>query len=142
MMYFTIDEAENVLPTVERLVRKGQRLRDKIAWLLETNDVMLEVSNDDGFHYFMTEQVQVNKEFHKLYYQFYKVLEELNSFGVIVKDIDDGLIDFPFKFNGREAFLCWQLGESKIKYWHDPESGYENRQPIFDIDELFKTKDL
>lgn len=141
-MYFTIDEAENVLPTVERLVRKGQRLRDKIAWLLETNDVMLEVSNDDGFHYFMTEQVQVNKEFHKLYYQFYKVLEELNSFGVIVKDIDDGLIDFPFKFNGREAFLCWQLGESKIKYWHDPESGYENRQPIFDIDELFKTKDL
>lgn len=140
--YFTIEEAEKCLPAVEKLVKKAQRLRDKIAWLLETNDVVLEVSSEDGFHYFVTEQVRVNKEFHKLYFQFYKVIEDLTSLGVFIKDIDDGLIDFPFRFNGQDAFLCWQLGEKKIGYWHDPESGFEGRQPIVDVDELIQRKDL
>ncbi len=137
MRYFTIDEADKAVPVVEKLMKKAQRLRDRIAWLLETNEVVLEVSSDEGFHYFVTEQVKANKMFHKLYYQFYRVIEGLNEFGVIVKDIDDGLVDFPFKMNGSEAFLCWQLGEEKIRYWHDCEAGYENRQPIVDVDELF-----
>ena len=142
MMYFTIEQAEKCLPVVERLLRKAQKLRDRIAWILETNDVVLEVSSDDGFHYFMTEQVKANKEFHRMYYQFYKVVEDLSSMGVIVKDIDDGLVDFPFLLNGQDAFLCWQLGEDKIRYWHDCESGFEGRKPIVDVDELFQEKDL
>ena len=138
MTYFTIEQAERYIPLIEKLLKKAQRLRDRIAWLLETNDVVLEVSSEEGFHYFMTEQVKVNKEFHKLYFQFYKVIEQLNELNVIVKDIDEGLVDFPFKVNGNDAFLCWQLGEDKIRFWHDLESGYENRQPIVDVDELFQ----
>lgn len=138
MKYYTIEEADVVLPVVEKFLKKAQRLRDKIAWLLETNEVVLEVSSDEGFHYFVTEQVKANKQFHKLYYQFYRVIEGLNEMGIIVKDIDDGLVDFPFKVNGDDAYLCWQLGEPKIRYWHDCESGYENRQPIVDVDELFQ----
>ena len=141
-MHFTIEQAEKCIPVVDRLVRKAQRLRDKIAWLLETHDVVLEVSNEDGFHYFVTEQVRTNKEFHKLYYQFYRVIEKINDMGIIVKDIDDGLVDFPFVFNGQDAFLCWQLGEDRIRYWHDVESGVEGRKPILDVDELLSTKDL
>jgi hypothetical protein len=137
MKYYTIEEADTALPLVEKFLKKAQRLRDKISWLLETNEVVLEVSSDEGFHYFVTEQVKANKQFHKLYYQFYKVIEGLNEMGIIVKDIDDGLVDFPFKVNGDDAYLCWQLGEQKIRYWHDCESGYENRQPIVDVDELF-----
>lgn len=139
---FTIDEAEEMLPCVSKLVRKAQRLRDKIVWLLETNNVVLEVSSEDGFHYFMTDQIKVNKEFHNLYHKFYGVIEELNELGIIVKDIDEGLIDFPFAANGKEAFLCWRLGEDKIRFWHDCESGFEGRQPIVDIDELVKRKTL
>ncbi len=138
MKYYTIEEADTALPVVEKFLKKAQRLRDKISWLLETNEVVLEVSSDEGFHYFVTEQVKANKQFHKLYYQFYKVIEGLNEMGIIVKDIDDGLVDFPFKVNGDDAYLCWQLGEQKIRYWHDCESGYENRQPIVDVDELFQ----
>ncbi len=142
MNYFTIEQAEKCLPQVERLLIKAQKLRDRISWILETNDVVLEVSNDEGFHFFMTEQVKANKEFHRLYYQFYRAVDELTSMGVIVKDIDDGLIDFPFLLNGHDAFLCWQLGEDKIRYWHDCESGFEGRRPIVDVDELFQEKDL
>ena len=142
MMYFTIEQAEKCLPTVEKLMKKAQRLRDRIAWLLETNDVILEISSDEGFHYFMTEEVKANKEFHRLYYQFYRVIEKLNGLGAVVKDIDEGLVDFPFKLNEKDVFLCWQLGEDKIRFWHDPESGVEGRRPIVDVDELIQRKDL
>jgi hypothetical protein len=137
---FTIDEAEEMLPLVSKMVKKAQRLRDKIVWLLETNNVVLEVSSEDGFHYFMTDQIKVNKDFHNMYHKFYSVIEELNDLGVIVKDIDEGLVDFPFEFNGKEAFLCWKLGEDKIRFWHDCESGFEGRQPIVDIDEMVQEK--
>lgn len=138
---FTIEEAEEMLPFVSKLVKKAQKLRDKIVWLLETNNVVLEVTSEEGFHYFMTDQIKVNKEFHNLYHKFYSAVEELNEIGVIVKDIDEGLIDFPFVTNGKEAFLCWRLGEEKIRYWHDVESGFEGRQPIVDVDELFNSKE-
>ena len=136
MKFFTIEEADNSLPVVEKLLKKAMRLRERIAWLLETNDIVLEVSSDEGFHYFVTEQIKANRQFHKLYYQFYGVIEELNALGVIVKDIDDGIVDFPFKVNGEDAFLCWQLGEEKIRYWSDGE--LEGRRLIVDVDELFQ----
>ena len=142
MIYFTIETAEKCLPKIESLLKKAQRLRDRIAWILETNDPVLEVSSDDGFHYFMTEQVKANKEFHKLYYQFYRVIEELGAMGVIVKDLDEGLVDFPFVFKGQDAFFCWKLGEEKIRYWRDCES--EGKRLIVDVDEMFaeQAKDL
>ncbi|MBI4145788.1 DUF2203 domain-containing protein [Candidatus Woesearchaeota archaeon] len=135
MRHFSIEEAEACLPKVESLVRSAQRVRDKIGWLLETHDSFVEVNDDRGFHFFVTEMVGVNREFHRLYARFYGILERLDELGVFVKDIDAGLIDFPFK---EGKFLCWQLGEQKIKFWHDVDSGFEHRQPILDFDSLWK----
>lgn len=142
MRAFTIDEAERLIPRVERLLKRAQSIRDKLAWLLESHDGLVEANDELGFHFFLTENVRVNKDFHKLYYQFYRTLESMNELGVILKDIEQGLVDFPFKIGRKEAFLCWQIGESKIGYWHDCESGFEERQKIVDIDEILKTKDL
>lgn len=138
MKYFTIEEAERSLPVVDKLLSKAQRLSDKIAWLLETNDVIFEVSSDEGFHYFVTEQVKVNKQFHRLYYQFYRTIEELDALGVVVKDIEEGLIDFPFKVRNDDAFLCWRQGEGKIKFWRSADDEMDDRRQIVDVDELYE----
>ena len=58
-----------------------------------------------------------------------KLLEEILELGVQIKDIDDGLIDFPTRFRGREVFLCWKMGETAIEYWHG-EEGFRGRKPI------------
>ena len=50
--------------------------------------------------------------------------------GIVVRDIDRGLIDFPAIVDGREVYLCWQLGEDEIAFWHDLESGFGGRQPL------------
>lgn len=137
MKFFTIDEAERLLPKIERWVKKAQDLREKIVWLLETNNGSVEVNDEFGFHFFLTESVQVNKEFHRLYYRFYKTIENVTDLGVILKDIELGLVDFPFKTN-KDVFLCWQLGEDKISYWHDCDEDFEDRHQIVDVDELMK----
>lgn len=51
--------------------------------------------------------------------------------GAIVKDLDQGLVDFPATFRGRDIYLCWKLGEGdRIWWWHDVDSGFRGRQRI------------
>lgn len=138
MKYFTIEEAEACLPSVQKLVKKARRLRGKITWILETNEAVAEINTEAGFHYFVTEFVDVNKKFHKLYYQFYKTIGELQKIGVILKDVDEGLVDFPFKINEKDAFLCWQLGEDRIRHWHEFDC-FDERKPVVDVDEFLVT---
>ena len=59
-------------------------------------------------------------------------LQAIQELGVLVKDLDIGLCDFPHLREGRVVFLCWKLGESEIKWWHETTDGYKDRCPIED----------
>lgn len=58
------------------------------------------------------------------------MLETLEEAEIVVRDIDRGLIDFPAMRDGREVYLCWELGEEEVGHWHDLSSGYGGRQPL------------
>ena len=58
------------------------------------------------------------------------LLQDFNRRGVIIKDVDRGLVDFPHWRDEREVFLCWRLGEERVAFWHGPESGFGGRRPI------------
>ena len=55
---------------------------------------------------------------------------EIQEMGVLVKDLDTGLVDFPGKRGGQDILLCWQLGEDEVAFWHGLEDGYAGRQPL------------
>jgi len=57
-------------------------------------------------------------------------LEQVQSLGVIVKDLDSGLVDFPSRREGEDVLLCWQLGEDEVGFWHGYDDGYAGRRPI------------
>jgi hypothetical protein len=59
-----------------------------------------------------------------------RALERVQALGVIVKDLDSGLVDFPSVRDGEDVLLCWQLGEDEVAYWHGYEDGYAGRRPI------------
>lgn len=59
--------------------------------------------------------------------------EELTWFGeggIVLRDIDNGLLDFPGQRDGKDIFLCWKEGEAGVDFWHDPGSGFAGRQPL------------
>jgi hypothetical protein len=60
-------------------------------------------------------------------------VEELTAEGIVLRDLDAGLIDFPARLDdGREYLLCWVLGEPAVEWWHWPEAGFAGRRPLSD----------
>ena len=59
-----------------------------------------------------------------------EMVGEINSQGIIVRDADRGLVDFPALREGREVFLCWLRGEESIQFWHGTDEGYASRKPL------------
>lgn len=59
-------------------------------------------------------------------------LRAISELGVVVKDIDLGLCDFPHVRDGRVVYLCWKLGENEIRWWHEVTNGYGDRCPLED----------
>jgi len=64
-----------------------------------------------------------------------RTIDEINDQGVQVKDLDEGLIDFPALRAGETVLLCWKLDEDEIRYWHRVEDGFAGRRPIEEFGE-------
>jgi hypothetical protein len=74
--------------------------------------------------------VSVRQEVEQAEAELAESLASLEEIGVVVKDIDAGLIDFPSLREGEEVFLCWQLGEPDVMWWHGRDAGFRGRRPI------------
>jgi hypothetical protein len=57
-------------------------------------------------------------------------LEQIQATGCIVKDLEVGLLDFPSRLNGEDVYLCWRLGEDRIRFYHRQDEGFSGRKPI------------
>ena len=122
--YFTLKQAEKLIPKVERKILKLMEL-NRIITLLNTVNVAYEEEFEG-----LSDELQRNKENHKASYEFYREIEKLLELGVIVKELEQGIVDFYSIYEGREIFLCWKLGEREIEFWHELEDGYLGRQHI------------
>ena len=76
------------------------------------------------------EYVPLKQKLNSMITQFYQSVEVLENTGVVVKSIDEGLLDFPSKRFNEEVWLCWKYGETEIKFWHEKDSGFMARKPI------------
>jgi hypothetical protein len=59
-----------------------------------------------------------------------RCIERLHALGVVVKDVQHGLLDFPALRGEEEVLLCWHVGEDEVAYWHGLEDGYAGRKPL------------
>ena len=59
-----------------------------------------------------------------------RCVAELQELGLLVKDLDEGLVDFPALRGGEEVLLCWRLGEEEVAFWHTLEDGFAGRKPL------------
>jgi hypothetical protein len=63
-----------------------------------------------------------------------KIVDRLRQQGVVVKGLNEGLIDFPhLRANGEEVYLCWKVGETELAFWHRLSDGFAGRKPLSEI---------
>lgn len=62
-----------------------------------------------------------------------QAVRQIDAWGVTLRDIGTGLVDFPALVNGRPIWLCWKLGEGEIAFWHELEAGIAGRKPLIEL---------
>ncbi len=122
--YLSLEEANNLLPEISLLLRKSIKIRNSMDAVAS---ISLEFEDDFSA---LANSINTGKYIHKLNYDFYRILSELLKLGCIIKDLNLGLVDFYSKHSSKDIFLCWKLGEEKINFWHETDSGYSGRKPI------------
>ena len=121
--YFTLQEANEILVTIRPLMDEVQTIRQKILANQPEAWPAIEKSAGNGGNRALSNMVQ---DFEKLD----ALVHLIQDTGVLIKDINIGLLDFPALRDGREVYLCWQHGEGEIAFWHEVEAGFAGRQPI------------
>jgi hypothetical protein len=117
---FTREEANAMLPELREwltrmrearqvVLRSGERVRAAVAG---------NGGGPEGQEY--TEATRTLKE----------GVERLSAEGIILRDVEAGLVDFPSEREGRLVFLCWRLGEDDVAHWHDVDTGFPGRKPL------------
>jgi hypothetical protein len=127
---FTPDEANELLPTVRPLVERMVEAKRALgAAQAEADDVSVRISGNGG-GLPPARLAEVDAGVSRRAPELARVLEEIQALGVVVKDLDTGLVDFPSVRDGRDVLLCWQLGEDEVAFWHGYDDGYAGRRPI------------
>lgn len=121
--YFTLQQANESLNIIRPLMDEVQAIREKIMSTQPEAWTAIEKSVGNGGSRALSKIVQ---DFEKLDILVHQILDT----GVLIKDVNIGLLDFPALKDGREVYLCWQYGEGEIAFWHEIEAGYAGRQPI------------
>ena len=126
--FFTTNEANEALPDVIKKYEYALSKRNEITKLEQQLQMVMSTSNS------FEEYVPLKQKLNTTITKFYESLEILESTGVIVKSIEQGLLDFPSKRFDEEVWLCWKYGETEIKFWHEKDSGFMGRKPVENVD--------
>ncbi|MBF6592780.1 MAG: DUF2203 domain-containing protein [Ktedonobacterales bacterium] len=130
--YFTPQTAEALLPRIEPLLRQIQAVRRELA-AREARAAEARAKVMGNGHAHGEALAELRREMAALAQAITARIADINALGVLVKDLDTGLVDFPALRAGQEVYLCWRLGEVGIGWWHEIEAGFAGRRPIADF---------
>ncbi len=128
--YFTPEEAnrqlEQVRPAAEALVAHRQAM----AIAARRRAALVQRIAGNGGDFDPQEPRALEEEFAREGEAVAQCVHRLERIGVLVKDLDSGLVDFPALHEGEEVLLCWQVGEDEVAFWHRVDEGYAGRKPL------------
>ena len=124
MYYFTTNDANLVLPDVIKKFEFALQKKNDVSKLEQQLQMVLSTTNR------FEDYVPLKQKLNSAITIFYEASEILEKTGVMIKSIDQGLLDFPSKRFDEDVWLCWKYGETEIKFWHEKDSGYMGRKPV------------
>jgi len=126
--HFTLKEANAILPSIIK------KFKDLVNLKNEVIKIQTEMETNPKYMSSFKEYSLKKQELNTAISSFYKAIEDMEGTGVMIKSIDEGLLDFPsLRFN-EEIWLCWKEGETEIKFWHGKDEGFNGRKPVENVD--------
>ena len=126
--YFELQEAQAMIGQLEELFNYLSGLREQVVKIHAEIQKLESVSYTNGGGDTPKMVGEYHRSLEETLAHIKAVVEPFQEQGVIIKSIEDGLVDFPFLRQGQSVYLCWKMGEVEIKYWHDLNSGFSGRQ--------------
>jgi hypothetical protein len=129
--YFTLEEARAALPIVGRSIRES--VHAKVRYLeaeKAIQDLAQRILMMGGLNVDTAAAEAWKSQYDSNAQTLKNAMERIEELGVLVKDLDIGLVDFPTLFRGEEVYLCWRMDESDIDHWHGVNEGFGGRKPI------------
>lgn len=126
--HFTLKGANDILPSVIKKYKNTVNFRNEVVRIqseLESNPKYV-----SSFKDYIPKKQELNSAISNLY----KSIEDIENMGIVIKSMEEGLLDFPsLRFN-EEIWLCWKEGETEIKFWHGRDEGFNGRKPVETVD--------
>ena len=128
---FSLMEAERARRELEPVLIEAMENRRKLADLDEQlSAVANRILMMGGITIDYESVARVRSEHIRLISQVKDALDRIQATGCVVKDLDAGLLDFPAILKNEEVYLCWRLGEDRIRFYHRQDEGFSGRKPI------------
>ncbi len=130
MILFTLEQAEALLPQVRDELLAMQAAKRELDALRAQMTHVAESSTGNGHVKDESALAGQRRRAEELVDQLNERLLRVNGWGVELKGVDEGLLDFPSERDGRVVYLCWRAGEDRIAWWHEIDAGFAGRQPL------------
>ena len=121
--HFTVKEANDLLPTVREILQRLQLQGVALAASWEGVVPALQAAPHNGGSAAAADYLRALNRFNLQ-------LRRLGALGILLKDVERGLVDFPHLRDGEEVFLCYELSEERVAFWHRIDSGYASRRAL------------
>lgn len=131
--YFDRQEAEDLLPTITPWLEEARDEKQKVeSFRTVLTQVASRIMMLGGTFPPLADLLQKKSEHDKAAEHLVEIVNRIQVTGVLVKDLNVGLVDFPSQIEGEEIYLCWKLGEEHVAFWHRIDEGFAGRKPLDD----------
>ena len=128
--YFGIDEANAVVADARPVLEELRDDRERVA---EVQARLQRHRENNGSAEHAEELAEQEQELREIVRRMQRDVAQIDEWGITLREISTGLIDFPALANGRPIWLCWRLGEGDIEWWHEANVGFDQRQPLSEL---------
>ncbi|HXJ18368.1 MAG TPA: DUF2203 domain-containing protein [Candidatus Polarisedimenticolia bacterium] len=131
--YFNRREAEELLPVIGKCLEEARACKQKVeACDLDISRTAAQIMVLGGSIPPFDSLAEIRALRERSVTALQEQVSRIQQTGCQVKDLDEGLVDFPSLMKGQEVLLCWKLGEERVLYWHGLEEGFAGRKPLDD----------
>jgi hypothetical protein len=128
---FSLTEAERLRVELEPVLIEAMEAHGKLSGYDEQLGSLAErIQRSGGMQVPYERIAKLRMERNRLQEAVEAALEKIQATGCVVKDLETGLLDFPARIDNQDVYLCWKLGEDRIRFYHRQDEGFAGRKPL------------